>query len=201
MFFLRQREVLVNLCVMIIIWMAASFNFYLINFQLKYWKGNVYVNSYIYSLASVVAYATSGFVYQKIGGRLSFIIYFTLATIGGLLICLFGYGENLAGWVFPCLVLVASFGIASAFNLVYASHSATFPTLFCASAMGICNFVARVATIFAPEVSEIPGNTAMWIFTIISAMSLVGAFFLKKIKKEETGQKNQKKKRSWSKSD
>ena len=48
-----------------------------------------------------------------------------------------------------------------------------FPTLFAATAMGLCNFFARVATIFAPLVAEIPGRTAMCAFTVMSTVACI----------------------------
>ena len=53
------------------------------------------------------------------------------------------------------LVLMAGFGTLACFNLVYAVHAQIFDTLFAATAMGICNGIAKVATIFAPMVAEI----------------------------------------------
>jgi len=75
--------------------------------------------------------------------------------VGGWLIVFVGYGASDKGnvWLFPFLVLFASFGTASCFNFVFMAHSQLFPTLFSATAIGICNFVARFATIFAPEVA------------------------------------------------
>jgi hypothetical protein len=51
--------------------------------------------------------------------------------------------------------------------------------------MGICNFFARIATIFAPEVAQAPGKTGMIIFSSLSALSFVLAIFLQKKKPGE----------------
>lgn len=65
----------------------------------------------------------------------------------------------------PLFVLVANFGIAAAFNICYISNIDTFPTLFSASAMGICNFFARVVSIASPEIAEIqPITIPIFIF-------------------------------------
>jgi hypothetical protein len=84
------------------------------------------------------------------------------------------------------LVMMASFGVVSTFNLVYASHSATFPTLFSGTAMGICNFAARVATIFAPLVAQIEGPLSMYIFTALTGTAGLLTMFLKKTGEETT---------------
>ena len=53
-----------------------------------------------------------------------------------------------------CL-FVAKFGLAFTFMINYLSMVQLFPTLFCGTATGICNFAGRMATIFAPVVAEI----------------------------------------------
>lgn len=53
-----------------------------------------------------------------------------------------------------------------------------FPTLFAASAFGICNLTARIFTIFAPLVAEIPAPLPMIIFTTLAALSAAFAYFL-----------------------
>ena len=144
----------------------------------------MYINSDIFSLMGIIGYLSSGFVYTKFGLRATFASMFLMSTIGGLLIVFVGYAatDNGNAWVFPFLVMFATFGTASCFNLVYITHANIFPTLFAATAMGIVNFCARIATIFAPEVAKAPGKTGMIIFSFLSALSFVLSLFLKKDK-------------------
>jgi len=166
-----------NIVIMSFIWMSTSFNFYLINFQLKYFPGNIYVNSVVFSTCSIVAYVVSNPLYKFMGLKISFILSFLISSIGGFLIVLWGLNTDVA-WVFPCLVLLASFGTANMFNLLYCTHSHIFPTAFAAGAMGICNFTARIMTIFSPMVAEIEGSIPMWTFTVLSVVSLVLTLFI-----------------------
>jgi len=83
-------------------------------------------------------------------------------------------------WVFPMLVLMASFGTAGCFNLVYAVHAQIFDTLFAATAMGICNGTAKIATIFAPMVAEVKGTTSIWIYVSLACLSMIISQFISK---------------------
>ena len=111
---------------------------------------------------------------------MSFFSMFVLQSVSGLLIVVWGEAPNAAAWVFPFLVLFASFGTASCFCMIYAVHGEIFSTLFAATAIGICNFFARVATIFAPLVAQTEGRTSMIIFTTLTTISFVLALFLRK---------------------
>jgi len=42
------------------------------------------------------------------------------------------------------------FGQHGAFAVVFASHLDIFPTKYATTAIGVCNILARMATIFAP---------------------------------------------------
>ena len=153
MSFLKDKKVLVNLLIMTYYWTTVSFCYYLIQFQLKYFPGDIYLNSAIFSGCTIVGSFISPFIYTCLGIRLSFFNLFLVQTVSGLLIVFWGLDAK-QEWVFPMLVLFASFACAASFNLVYAVHGHVFPTLFAATAIGICNFAARIATIFAPEVAE-----------------------------------------------
>jgi len=52
------------LVIMTVIWLTASFNYYLIQFQMKYFPGNIYLNSIIYAVCGIVAYIISPFIYN-----------------------------------------------------------------------------------------------------------------------------------------
>ena len=64
------------------------------------------------------------------------------------------------------------------------ANSYFFPTLFAATAMGACNFLARVSSAFSYIVSEMDEPTPMYIFTSLCALSAVCSFFLVENEKE-----------------
>ena len=69
------------------------------------------------------------------------------------------------------MVLLAKFGIAANFNIIYVSNADVFPVLFCATALGICNFLSRVFSAMSPIISTLEEPIPIIIFTIASALS------------------------------
>jgi len=82
----------------------------------------------------------------------------------------------------PYFVVLAKFGIASGFVILYVSTVDVFPTLFCATALGFCNFFARILTIMAPEVSERSAPLPMAIFVSLTSFGIILIQFVKPLK-------------------
>ena len=79
----------------------------------------------------------------------------------------------------PIFVVFAKFGISGAFVLLYSSTVEVFPTLFSATALGFCNFFARIITIFAPLVAEKDPPLPMLLFVIFTALGIVLIWIVK----------------------
>jgi len=90
-------------------------------------------------------------MYRKVGFRATIITSMCLSGTGAILILLLRNTESF----FYVLVLLAKVGFVGSFNLIYIAHSDMFPVLFAATAMGICNTIARLGTIGAPSLAEI----------------------------------------------
>ena len=158
MYYLRQPVVLRNLLIVSFTLMATSFNYYMISFLIKYFPGSIYVNSMVSSVSELVAYALGGVFYERLGVKRSLFCCYMLSSIGGMLILAFeaetGFfspePKDAPIWVFPLLVILAKFGIACSFTLVFVSNIDVFPRDFGASALGTTNFVARLISVFAP---------------------------------------------------
>jgi len=167
-------------------WLTASFNYYLISFLLKYFPGNINYNSMLSVVSEILAMILSGLFFVKFGVRTSFIITFGISFIGGCAILIYetkisffsGESTSLPSWIFPTLVLMAKFGVTVAFGICYNSNSALFPVLFSATAMGVCNMLARFCSIFAPQVAEIQSMLPMIIFTGLSFLTMVLSSFI-----------------------
>mmetsp|Transcript_16361 Transcript_16361/g.27665 ORF Transcript_16361/g.27665 Transcript_16361/m.27665 type:complete len:111 (-) Transcript_16361:385-717(-) len=63
---LNDPQLKVNLVCSCFIWLLSSFNFYLITFYLKYFPGNVFVNSLCFAGADMIAFISSGVILNKI---------------------------------------------------------------------------------------------------------------------------------------
>ena len=48
----KEKEVLFNIIMMIIVWTSSSFTFYLFNFLIKYMPGEIYFNSIVAGLSA-----------------------------------------------------------------------------------------------------------------------------------------------------
>ena len=87
-------------------------------------------------------------------------------------------GDKYAG-LMPLLVMTIRFGINCSFTLTYLANAILFPTLFSATSNGICNFFARICTIFSSEVAELDDPIPIQVFTLVSAIGIVFSFLIK----------------------
>jgi hypothetical protein len=88
--------------------------------------------------------------------------------------------DEFAPWIFPALVMLARFGNCCAFFSIYRGTTDLFPVLFNSTAYGICNFVARGSSIFAPLAAEVKSNLPMIIYTVLCLISLAASTCLQK---------------------
>jgi len=178
--FCKDKAMLCNLILMTVFWTSSSFNYYIMTFYLKYIPGNIYVNTSLSCIAEVTAYIASGFVMNLFGVKLSFMISFVLAAVGGILLVIFFHAE---GALIATFVLFAKFGISFAFNISYLATPKMFPTRLCSTAFGICNVFARFATILSPLIAELPDPAPMSIFSVMCIGSALLPLFLRTVKK------------------
>lgn len=133
---------------------VASFNYYLLNFYLKYMPGDVYANSIVSSVSESVAHWVTGCIVYKIGQVNGLFISLFLASLSAALLWLCVGNE----WIdpVPVTVLAAKFGVSAAFALLYMGTLYFFPSRFLGRVFGTCNVTSRFVTILAPMVAEAP---------------------------------------------
>ena len=146
----------------IVLWVSCAFGYYLINFEIKYMPGNLYVNVLMSTTAEICAKAAAYTQQSKLGIRRSYYAGLSVALIGCMMI-LGSEGKIESRLVLGLCLFVAKFGVAFTFMINYLSIVKLFPTLFCGTAAGICNFGGRLATIFAPLVAELSPPTPILI--------------------------------------
>ena len=88
-YYLKQRQIFVNLVMMSIVWLAKVFGYYLILSLINTFD-KVYVSGLTSSLSEMIGYIISGLVYQRIGVKLTLIISFSISAVGGVLILAWG---------------------------------------------------------------------------------------------------------------
>ena len=75
-----------NLLIFVYLFTAASTDYYLINFYLKYIPGSVFVNTIVASLSSSIASYLSGTIIMKIGAKKSLSSMFGLCAVGSFVL-------------------------------------------------------------------------------------------------------------------
>ena len=183
---IKDKRHLQNLLLLLFLWVASAFDYYLINFQLKYIEGDIYTNTIVSSVSEVTAYLVSGALYEKIGTKVSFVGSFIIAAIGSIFLITLGDTYKL---FVPLMVLGSKFGISGSFNVVYLANG-MFPPIYASTTFGVCNFFARLASMFAPPFAEFPKPLPMIIFCIMASVAGVVAMFLRteKITKDDKTQ-------------
>ena len=71
---------------MLIVWISASFGYYLIAYQLKYIEGNLFINYIISSFSEIFAYLTSGIFIKIFGIKNTLLVSYIISLIGMLCI-------------------------------------------------------------------------------------------------------------------
>lgn len=71
-----------NFLGMMCVWVSSAFGYYLISFQLKYIKGDFFVNNITAAGSEVVSYFTSGLIFRTFGLKATFISSYVLAIAG-----------------------------------------------------------------------------------------------------------------------
>ena len=140
--------------------------------------GNLYVNVLMSTTAEICAKAVAYTQVSKLGLRKSYYAGLAVALIGCIMILSSG-GKIESRLVLGLCLFVAKFGIAFTFMINYLSIVKLFPTLFCGTAAGACNFGGRLATIFAPFVAELSPPTPILVLgTLLSAAFASSTMFI-----------------------
>lgn len=74
----------INLVCSCMVWLHASFNFYLITFYLKSFPGNMYVNSMCFASADMIAYMSCGVVIKFFMIKQGLAFSFSLSLLSGI---------------------------------------------------------------------------------------------------------------------
>ena len=75
-------------------------------------------------------------------------------------------------------IIIAKYGITLSFGINYTSNSYIFPTLFAATAIGLCNSIGRSFSSISPLISHVDEPIPMILFAVTSVVMLIAIFFL-----------------------
>lgn len=83
-YYLKIPSIRINLAIMMLCWITASFNYFMLGFLLKYFPGNIYANGLMSSISEMSGDLTIGLIYHRIGTKATYYLCFGLATLAGL---------------------------------------------------------------------------------------------------------------------
>ena len=78
MFYLNQKTIRSNLIIITIIWMTTTFNYYMINFQVKYFPGDFSVNTIVMFGSDIPFCILTGFLVTYFRAKVVFWIFYVL---------------------------------------------------------------------------------------------------------------------------
>ena len=80
----EEKEIMLNVAKMTVLWSICSFTYYLAMFQLKFIAGDVFVNSLTSSIADALSRPTAYFVYKRMHTRRVMLIFYTISFLGSI---------------------------------------------------------------------------------------------------------------------
>lgn len=129
-----------NIAKMTVMWTSVSFSCYLLNYLNKYLEGSIFQNHNNECLAGLIAIFVGTYVYSFLGKKKAFLFAFTMALIGGILICVLESGlavvpkffvnqfegnstvekrTNALDSLIPKMIFFSKIGVALAFLFTY----------------------------------------------------------------------------------
>jgi hypothetical protein len=140
-------------------------------------QANIFLNTFSSSISELPANIISGFMYKKLGVKISLVFWFLVSFIGGAFFLLLGNSyENLI----PIFLLFAKGGVTGASTICYLGNAQIFPAIFAGTAFGICNFGAKTTTILSPLVAEIDPPVPMILFCVTTCLGGLLSLFIRK---------------------
>jgi Na+/melibiose symporter-like transporter len=94
---------------MTMVWISASFCYYLISYQLKFISGSVYWNTIVSSSSEIVAYLISGVLMKLLGLKKVMIMSYSISLLGMLSLVLVPTENQF--WIM-LFILGSKFGIS-----------------------------------------------------------------------------------------
>lgn len=175
---LNDKNVMLNLGLMVVCWMSTTFMYYLVIFFVKYLPGNIYTNQIVSGL-SAFSYLAAPFMARKYDNKKIMLIGYVVSLVFLVIMIIFQsitINEILYSFIF----FLFKCGVTLVWLSLFVIHMDMFEIQFIASSYGICNLVSRLVTLAAPIVAEM--DERIWpllIMLILNVMALVATWFLR----------------------
>lgn len=161
---------------MSLVWLSASFCYYLISYQVKYLNGSIWINNVTTSVAQMLAFIVSGIIFEKIGLKKTLYMSYVISIVGMVALTVYETDSQI---LLSLFILGSSYGVSQVFNLAYVGNFYLFEVHLVATSFSICNLFSRFCTIFSPYVAELqPESLPKWIFTAVCLLALAFVPFI-----------------------
>lgn len=161
---------------MTVIVSTVGVNYYLISFLAVTFE-RPYMQILFSSVAEILAYVTSGYIFTKFGARTSLASSLTLSAVAGCAILIYGQ-ENSDKVLFTVLVMLCKFGVSATYNLQLCTIPQAFPTSFIATGFGFAHFFSVVFSISTPFIADIREPVPIVLFSVLCAIAAIISLLL-----------------------
>jgi len=203
---MTRPQYIKNLIKLTIIWSVSSFSFYCLQVAAKYNEGSVFLNYYLDGIAGMVGTIIAQPIYNRFQAKITFLLSYGDSILFGILVLAFQLNwispnwieifgippsghpvgskadrEYHLGYLIPALIFMIKIGVNTSFLAAYRAsfnEDFIFPFFKRATAVGICNFIARSFTILAPLCAEIPTPGPIIIHIFINLIAFITCFTL-----------------------
>lgn len=157
------------------------FNFYMIVFYLKYFPGNIFVNSLSFAIADFVSYLVSGIIVKRTTTTKALIIAYSISLVGAICYLIFRHIEGISVGLIPVVIILSRVGNSMSFNTIYVTNNRLFPTTLMATSFGFANLVSHIVAIPAPMIAEITEPFPFIVFVLFTIFAGICTLFIKEI--------------------
>ena len=172
---LKEPILAVNVSIATIAWIACSFNYYLLSYDIKNLGGNIFINSILIAIAGVSGKLVILTLRRYASTRFSLTVCFIVVLV-------FGFGLTILkeGWMVSVCIGLVLMGIGGAFTLCYFLNNEYFTPLFLGFAFSVTQFGSRGMSILSYLLSDLEAPIPMVLLCGTTALALLSLVFLSK---------------------
>lgn len=147
----KSKKLRIYIIVLPFIWFSTAFAFFAINFEVKYFKNEIFVSNLIIFSSEAISYFVSNKKMEILGKKNSMIVSFLISATSYFLF-IFVNKENAV--VIFILIFLSKYGASALLNISSIYTNEVFPTDVRGRAIGICSFFGKFGGIIAPMIVE-----------------------------------------------
>ena len=186
----KAKSTRARMLIMVFVWLTVAMVYYGISLNVTNLSTNLYLSVFLNAVAEVPAFVITSVFFEKYGRRYALMI--TLLVAG--FCCLVGVfapgnddvtrpsgSDHIQGIIRFVCGLVAIFGMAGAYNLLYIYTAELFPTVVRNAALGLASQAAQIGAILAPIVVVLGKLYPSLPYSMFSGVSFMGAILALKL--------------------